>query len=330
MSLTKNVVFFSTGTLVAILLALLVGKYPLTPGELLGLFIHPDATPLDPRGATVFWQIRLPRILAALAIGAALSAAGAAYQGMFRNPLVSPDILGVSAGAGMGACVAMWLGLPIMVIQLMAFLGGILAVGLTCLIATLAKRHDPVLSLVLVGIAIGTLCGAVISLIKILADPYTQLPSITFWLLGGLSTITQDDLYSCIPILLLGMLPLLLLRWRMNLLSLPDDEAKTMGVNVKQLRLIFIICATLITASAVSVAGIIGWIGLVVPHICRLITGDNYQRLFPISMLVGGILLLLTDTLARSLLSIELPLGILTALIGAPFFLMLLIRGGRR
>lgn len=154
---------------------------------------------------------------------------------------------------------------------------------------------------------------------KILADPYTQLPSITFWLLGGLSTITHDDLYSSIPVLLLGMLPLLLLRWRMNLLSLPDDEAKTMGVNVKRLRLIFIICATLITASAVSVAGIIGWIGLVVPHICRLVTGDNYQRLFPASMLGGGLLLLLTDTLARSLFTIELPLGILTALIGAPF-----------
>ncbi|MDN6450396.1 MAG: iron ABC transporter permease, partial [Enterobacterales bacterium] len=210
-----------------------------------------------------------------------------------------------------------------------AFVGGMLAVALTCLIASMAKRHDPVLSLVLVGIAIGTLCGAVISLIKILADPYTQLPSITFWLLGGLSTITHDDLYSSIPVLLLGMLPLLLLRWRMNLLSLPDDEAKTMGVNVKRLRLIFIICATLITASAVSVAGIIGWIGLVVPHICRLVTGDNYQRLFPASMLGGGLLLLLTDTLARSLFTIELPLGILTALIGAPFFLMLLLRGGR-
>jgi len=329
-SLTKNVAFFSAGTLIAVLLALLVGKYPLTPGELWGLFIHSDSTSLDSRVATVFWQIRLPRILAALVIGAALSAAGAAYQGMFRNPLVSPDILGVSAGAGMGACVAMWLGLPVVVIQLMAFLGGMLAVALTCLIATQAKRHDPVLSLVLVGIAVGTLCGAVISLIKILADPYTQLPSITFWLLGGLSTMTQEDLYTCLPILLLGMLPLLLLRWRMNLLSLPDDEAKTMGVNVKRLRLVFIICATLITASAVSIAGIIGWIGLVVPHICRLITGDNYQRLFPVSMLVGGLLLLLTDTLARSLLSIELPLGILTALIGAPFFLMLLIRGGRR
>ncbi len=329
MNLTKNLALFSSGILIAILLALLVGKYPLTPTELLDLLVHSDTTQADPRVAIVFWQIRLPRILAALMIGAALSAAGAAYQGMYRNPLVSPDILGVSAGAGMGACVAMWLGLPIVIVQLLAFVGGMLAVALTCLIASMAKRHDPVLSLVLVGIAIGTLCGAVISLIKILADPYTQLPSITFWLLGGLSTITHDDLYSSIPVLLLGMLPLLLLRWRMNLLSLPDDEAKTMGVNVKRLRLIFIICATLITASAVSVAGIIGWIGLVVPHICRLVTGDNYQRLFPASMLGGGLLLLLTDTLARSLFTIELPLGILTALIGAPFFLMLLLRGGR-
>lgn len=329
MNLTKNLALFSSGILIAILLALLVGKYPLTPTELLNLLVHSNTTQADPRVAIVFWQIRLPRILAALMIGAALSAAGAAYQGMFRNPLVSPDILGVSAGAGMGACVAMWLGLPIVIVQLLAFVGGMLAVALTCLIASLAKRHDPVLSLVLVGIAIGTLCGAVISLIKILADPYTQLPSITFWLLGGLSTITHDDLYSSIPVLLFGMLPLLLLRWRMNLLSLPDDEAKTMGVNVKRLRLIFIICATLITASAVSVAGIIGWIGLVVPHICRLVTGDNYQRLFPASMLGGGLLLLLTDTLARSLFTIELPLGILTALIGAPFFLMLLLRGGR-
>ena len=208
MNLTKNLALFSSGILIAILLALLVGKYPLTPTELLNLLVHSDTAQADPRVAIVFWQIRLPRILAALVIGAALSAAGAAYQGMFRNPLVSPDILGVSAGAGMGACVAMWLGLPIVIVQLLAFVGGMLAVALTCLIASMAKRHDPVLSLVLVGIAIGTLCGAVISLIKILADPYTQLPSITFWLLGGLSTITHDDLYSSIPVLLLGMLPL--------------------------------------------------------------------------------------------------------------------------
>lgn len=329
MGQAKNIALFSCGILFAILLALMVGKYPLTPAELLGLMTHSNTAQADPRAAIVFWQIRLPRILAALMIGAGLSSAGAAYQGMFRNPLVSPDILGVSAGAGMGACVAMWLGLPIVMVQLLAFAGGMLAVTLTCLIAHMAKCHDPVLSLVLVGIAIGTMCGAVISLIKILADPYTQLPSITFWLLGGLSTITQYDLYSTAPVLLLGMLPLLLLRWRMNLLSLPDDESRTMGVNVKRLRLTFIICATLITASAVSIAGIIGWIGLVVPHICRLVTGDNYQRLFPISMLGGGLLLLLTDTLARSVFASELPLGILTSLIGAPFFLLLLLRGGR-
>ena len=163
MNLTKNLALFSSGILIAILLALLVGKYPLTPTELLDLLVHSDTTQADPRVAIVFWQIRLPRILAALMIGAALSAAGAAYQGMFRNPLVSPDILGVSAGAGMGACVAMWLGLPIVIVQLLAFVGGMLAVALTCLIASMAKRHDPVLSLVLVGIAIGTLCG--------LADP---------------------------------------------------------------------------------------------------------------------------------------------------------------
>ncbi|HHL2712881.1 TPA: FecCD family ABC transporter permease [Yersinia enterocolitica] len=315
--------------LLATLLALMIGKFPLMPGDMLALLTAPHNALTDPRPGIVFWQIRLPRILTALLIGAGLSAAGATYQGMFRNPLVSPDILGVSSGAGMGACIAMWLSLPMAVIQLFAFVGGLFAMALTYLIAQMAKRHDPVLSLVLVGLAIGTLCGAVISLIKILADPYTQLPSITFWLLGGLSTITQSDFYSTAPLLLLGMLPLLLLRWRINLLSLPDDEARAMGVNVKRLRLAFIICATLLTACAVSITGIIGWIGLVVPHICRRMTGDNYQRLFPASMLVGALLLLFTDTLARSLFPTELPLGILTALIGAPFFLFLLLRGGR-
>ncbi len=328
MSLAKKLGISVVGILLAVLLALMIGKFPLMPGDVLALFIAPDNV-ADPRAAIVFWQIRLPRILAALVIGAALSAAGAAYQGMFRNPLVSPDILGVSSGAGMGACIAIWLGMPMALVQLLAFIGGMFAMAVTYLIAQMARRHDPVLSLVLVGIAIWTLCGAVISLIKILADPYTQLPSITFWLLGGLSTITPGDLYSTAPVLLLGMLPLLLLRWRMNLLSLPDDEARSMGVNVRRLRFTFIFGATLLTACAVSIAGIIGWVGLVVPHICRLMTGDNYQHLFPVSMLAGALLLLLTDTLARSLLSTELPLGILTALIGAPFFLFLLLRGGR-
>ncbi|KAA9002554.1 iron ABC transporter permease [Affinibrenneria salicis] len=315
--------------LACVALALMSGAFSLTPAQVFYLLSAPEGRDVDPRAAIVFWQIRLPRILAALLIGAGLSGAGAAYQGMFRNPLVSPDILGVSAGAGMGASIAIWFGLPMLLIQALAFAGGLSVVAGVCAIARLAKRHDPVLSLVLIGIALGTLCGAVISLIKILSDPYTQLPSITFWLLGSLSSTTLADLRIAAPLLLGGMLPLLLLRWRMNLLSLSDDEARSMGLNVARLRLVIIVSATLMTASAVAIAGIIGWIGLVVPHICRLLTGNNYQRLLPASMGCGALLLLLTDTLARSASDIELPLGILTALIGAPFFLLLLLRGGR-
>ncbi|WP_346082090.1 iron ABC transporter permease [Gibbsiella dentisursi] len=314
----------------AVLLALCTGPFSLSLTQILHLMAPEAIAPADRRLAVVFWQVRLPRVAGALLIGAALSAAGAAYQGMFRNPLVSPDILGVSAGAGMGASIAIFLGLPMLMIQLLAFFGGLAAVIAVCLIARLATRHDPVLSLVLVGIAIGTLCGAVISLIKILADPYLQLPSITFWLLGGLSTLTPADLLAVAPALLLGMIPMLLLRWRVNLLSLPDDEARTLGVNVARLRLVLILCATLVTAAAVSVAGIIGWIGLVVPHISRLLVGADHRYLLPAAMGCGALLLLLTDTLARSIAAIELPLGILTALVGAPFFLALLLGGGRR
>ncbi|KGA25688.1 peptide ABC transporter substrate-binding protein [Pectobacterium brasiliense] len=312
------------------LLALAVGHYSLSVHEILQIIAAPQGTvSIEPRKATVFWNIRVPRLLAALLIGAGLAAAGAAYQGMFRNPLVSPDILGVSAGAGVGATLGIFLGLPMLFIQLLAFVGGLGAVTLVCLIARMAKRHDPVLALVLVGMAIGALGGAAIALIKILADPYTQLPSITFWLLGGLSAITIQDLNVAAILIVIGLAPLILLRWRMNLLSLPDEEARTLGVNIRYTRLLFIFAATLITASAVSIAGIIGWIGLVVPHICRLIVGDNFNRLLPVSIAVGALLLLLTDTLARTIAAIELPLGILTSSIGAPFFLLLLLRGER-
>ncbi|MEI7087333.1 iron ABC transporter permease [Pectobacterium polonicum] len=312
------------------LLALTVGHYSLSVQEILQIITAPQgAASIEPRKATVFWNIRLPRMLAAMLIGAGLAAAGAAYQGMFRNPLVSPDILGVSAGAGVGATLGIFLGLPMLFIQLLAFVGGLGAVTLVCLIARMAKRHDPVLALVLVGMAIGALGGAAIALIKILADPYTQLPSITFWLLGGLSATTVQDLKVAAILIVIGLAPLILLRWRMNLLSLPDEEARTLGVNIFYTRLLFIFAATLITASAVSIAGIIGWIGLVVPHICRLIVGDNFNRLLPVSIAVGALLLLLTDTLARTIAAIELPLGILTSSIGAPFFLLLLLRGER-
>ena len=318
--------------LTSIVAALVSGKYSLTLDELYRLFASELSTSkdtIDPRNSTVFWQIRFPRTLAAILIGGGLAIAGAAYQGMFRNPLVSPDILGVSAGAGVGAVMGIFFGLPLLYIQLAAFIGGLVTVAIVYFIAKMAKQHDPILSLVLVGVAISALCGSAISLMKILADPYTQLPSITFWLLGGLSSITQEDIISVLPLMIIGTVPLLLLRWRMNLLSLSDEEAKSLGVNVGLTRGVFIICATLLTASAVSIAGIIGWIGLIVPHITRMIVGANFRYQLPASMVVGAIMLLITDTLARTIAAIELPLGILTSAVGAPFFLGILLHTRR-
>lgn len=319
-------VLLTAAIVVCVMVAAISGAYRLDAQHVMALITGQDSVLAQDK--IVFWQIRLPRILAALLLGAALAGAGTTYQGMFRNPLVSPDILGVAAGAGLGACSAILLGLPILFIQLYAFIGGLLVVAGVWLITRRVQRHDPVLTLVLVGIALGTVCGAGISLIKTLADPYTQLPSITFWLLGGLSTITAHDLWFSAPLIIAGSIPLLL-RWRMNLLTLSDDEARSLGINVSRLRLGLIVCATLITACTVAIAGIIGWIGLVVPHIGRLLSGNNHQQLLPVSMGIGAILLLLTDTLARTLSSTEIPLGILTAFIGAPFFLVLLLRGHR-
>lgn len=318
--------------LISLVIALTSGKYSLTLNELYRLFASLFSSQIevsDPRNETVFWQIRFPRTLAAIIIGGGLSIAGAAYQGMFRNPLVSPDILGVSAGAGVGAVIGIFFGQSLLYIQLAAFIGGLITVALVCFIAHLARQHDPILSLVLVGVAISAICGSAISLMKILADPYTQLPSITFWLLGGLSSITQEDLLSVLPLMIIGIIPLLLLRWRMNLLSLSDEEVKSLGVNVGLTRAIFIVCATLLTASAVSIAGIIGWIGLIVPHITRMIVGANFRYQLPASLAIGAIMLLITDTLARTIADIELPLGILTSAVGAPFFLAILLQTRR-
>lgn len=319
--------------LVLLALAFGSGKFAVAPGELLRSVwarLGGPASGLPETVETVLWKLRAPRVAAAVLVGAALAAAGAAYQGMFRNPLVSPDILGVSAGAGLGAAFGIFLGWPVAAVQALAFAGGLAAVATVYAIAGLVRRHDPVLVLVLAGVAISTLLGAGISLLKILADPYTQLPAITFWLLGGLNAVTAGDLGAVLPALLLGLLPMLLLRWRLNLLSLPDDEAAALGVQVARLRLGLVVAATLTTAAAVSITGIIGWVGLVVPHVARLLVGPDFARLLPASLLLGAGFLLATDTLARTAVATELPLGILTALIGAPFFLLLLARSGSR
>lgn len=313
----------------AALAGLMVGKYPMQLDDVW----HSLATGGSAQSAIdlVIWNVRMPRLVAAVVVGSALAAAGSTYQAMFRNPLVSPDILGVSAGSGLGAVVAIYLSLSLAGVQLFAFIGGLAAVGLVYLVAQTSRRYDPVLILVLAGVAIGTLFGSGISLIKIMADPYAQLPSITFWLLGGLNNVNKNELYWAIPLVLVALTPLFLLRWRINLLSLSDMEAQALGVNTVRLRLSLIVCATAMTAAVVSFAGIIGWVGLVIPHVARLIVGPEFSRLLPFSIGVGATFLLLTDNLARNAPYMELPLGVITALVGAPFFLFLLLRGvGRR
>lgn len=318
--------------LVAVVLAALaIGQYSLAPSVVLKTLVAPifSAPGLSSDADIVIWNLRLPRIAAGLLVGAALAAAGTAYQGMFRNPLVSPDILGVSAGAGLGASLAILMGLSLPLVQGLAFLGGLVAVSTVYWVSGLVRRHDPILVLVLSGVAVGTLFGAGISLIKVLADPSVQLPSITFWLLGGLNGANKEDLVFTLPLVLAGLAPMVLLRWRVNLLALADEEAAALGVDVAKLRRILIVAATLMTAAAVSIAGIVGWVGLVIPHVARLIAGPEFSRLLPTSILLGGGFLVIADTLARSVASIELPLGILTALVGAPAFIWLLARTGR-
>ncbi|MFP4207407.1 MAG: FecCD family ABC transporter permease [Wenzhouxiangella sp.] len=305
--------------------ALTIGPVPISPGDILATLIGRDTG----QAGLVIWNIRLPRVLAAMLVGAALAAAGASYQIMFRNPLVSPDILGVSSGAALGAVCAIFLSLPILAIQGFAFAGGLLAVALVSTIASAVRGVDTTLVLVLTGVVMGALAGAATSLLKVIADPYDQLPAITFWLLGSLARVTSGDLLPVLPAVFLGLVPLVLLRWRINVLSLGDEEARALGIDASRLRLIVIAAATLITASVVAIAGVVGWVGLVIPHIARMLVGPSFAVLLPMAAVIGAGYLLLVDTLSRTLGAVEIPLGILTAVLGAPFFLWLLARGRR-
>ena len=310
----------AAGLTAMVAVALAVGRYPVSIAELLALASGSDVAA---NVETVVLQVRGPRVLAALLVGAALAAAGTAYQGMFRNPLVSPDILGVSSGAALGAVLGIFLSSSILLTQLFAFAGGLAAVGLVYGVGSRMRGHDPLLALVLTGVVIGTLLGSAIALVKYLADPYNQLPAITYWLLGSLASIAPRDLATAAPLALAGLAPMLLLRWRMNLLALPDDEARALGVDTRRLRTLVVACATLVTASVVAISGIIGWVGLLIPHAARLLVGPDFGRLLPLAMLMGAAFMLAVDTLCRTLVAIEIPPGVLTALIGTPFFLWL-------
>jgi len=315
-----------------VLVAFAVGRYPVSPGELVRvleakLFGTPHSLPatID----TVVFSVRGPRIVAALLVGAALAASGAAYQSLFRNPLVSPDILGVSAGAAFGAVLGIFFSLEVWAIQSLAFVFGLVAVAIAYSIAASLRGHDPILVLVLAGVVLGSLLGACIALVKYLADPYNQLPAITYWLLGSLAATNPGDVWSTVLPVLIGLVTLWLLRWRITVLSLGDEEAASLGVQVRRVRVAVIAAATLVTAAVVSISGIIGWIGLIVPHVARLLVGADFRRLLPVAALLGGGFLLGVDTLARTAARIEIPLGVLTAFVGTPLFLWLLATARR-
>jgi iron complex transport system permease protein len=313
-------------------LSFFLGRYPIGPATLVRVLAS-RILPIQPDWPdtveTVVFNIRLPRIILALCIGASLSISGAAFQGMFQNPLVSPDILGVTAGAGFGAAVGILLGGSSLLVQVLALLFGTLAVVLSYAIGRIYKT-TPTLMLVLSGIVVGAIFSALLSLAKYVADPRQKLPAIVFWLMGSLAAISKRDVITAVPPMLAGMAGLLAVRWRINILSMGDEEARSLGLKTDLLKGIVIVCCTAVTASAVSVCGIIGWIGLVIPHVGRMLVGPDHRSLLPASLALGATYLLLIDNLARTLISAEIPLGILTAIVGAPFFAYLLrrTRGG--
>ena len=306
----------------------LLGRYPISPIDVINTILCPIFPQLEvsPTITTIVFEIRLPRIIAALIVGAALAMAGAAFQSIFKNPLVSSDLLGVSNGAGFGAALAIVLSGSNAVVQIFAFIFGLISVSVTYLISR-AYKAGGILILVLSGVAISAFFNSLISAIKFVADPDDKLPEIVYWLMGSLASVTVDKLIMISIPIIIGFAILIALRWQMNLLAMGDEEAQSLGLNPSRVRLLVIAGCTLLTSAAVSVSGGIGWIGLVIPHMTRMIVGPDNRILIPASLSLGASFLLLIDNISRAFISIEIPIGILTAIIGVPIFLYLLKKG---
>lgn len=312
----------------AFLIALSVGRYHIDFGTTISALLNTwfgIGQPQDNMTNAVIFTLRLPRSVAAILIGGALALSGACYQSIFKNPLVSPDLLGVSSGACVGAALAILMSLGSFYIQLFAFIAGIATVLATTSIPKLLHNESTML-LVLSGVIMSSLMSAIMSIIKVLADTDTQLAEITYWTMGSLSAIELADIASVLPTILIPAVVILVMRFRLNVMALGDREAKTLGINLQRTRMVFIICATLLTASCVCLAGSIGWVGLVIPHVARLIVGADNKRMLPVAMLFGSVFMLVIDTLCRTLSSSDLRISILTGIIGAPFFFFILVK----
>ena len=316
--------------IVSALSSVLLGRFEISVRECFGILLSRFV------GIKVFWTqvqenmvllVRIPRVFIAMLVGMALSVAGTSYQCIFRNPMAAPDVLGASTGAAFGAAYAILKGMSSTEIVVLAFISSIACVALVLLCSRLCKGNA-IVNLVLSGIMIGSLFSAATSYLKLIADPNNTLPAITYWMMGSISDASLEKLrYVWIP-MLIAVIPIMALRWKINLLTMDDDEARTMGINTKRTRTVVIVCATLLTASSVSVSGMIGWVGLVIPHLTRRVVGNDCRILIPASALLGGIFMIVVDDLARSLYTTELPLGVLTAFIGAPFFIYLMAKKG--
>lgn len=322
----------ASALLALFLLSFVMGRYGVPLGQVVRILLS-GVLPLEQTWtgnmAIAVLNVRLPRILLACLVGCGLSAAGTGYQTVFQNPMAAPDILGASSGACFGAALAIMTGQGAVMITVFAFLASLLSVALVYLVGN-HTRGNRVVNLLLAGIMVGSLFSACTSYIKLVADPTDQLPQITYWLMGSLSGTRMGTVRFAAVCMAVGLVPLLLLRWRMNLLTLSPDEARAMGVHTDRLRLAVILSSTVLTAAAVSVSGMIGWVGLVIPHLSRRIVGSDCRRLMPMSCLFGAAFLLLVDNMARCLTATEIPIGILTAFVGAPFFIYLMVKGGDR
>ena len=327
----ENTIFYIILGILPFLAALIclgIGRYSMSVSETVTtLFSRFTNAKVDNTAYTVIFNVRLPRIILAAVVGAGLSCAGAAFQGLFSNPLATPDTLGVASGASFGAVLAMLIGGNMIGIQGMALIFGLISCLITFLIGR-SSRRGSIVMIVLAGLVVSSVFEALVSLMKYVADPQDELPVITYWLMGNMSRANYKNLVMGIPFIVIGIIIIFALRWRLNILSFNEDEARSLGVNVKILRVAFILASSMITASCVSMCGQVGWVGLLVPHISRMMRGNNNCKVIPVSISLGAFFMIVMDTFARSATASEIPISILTAIIGAPVFIVLLKKTG--
>lgn len=326
--LTTVSILFAMAPLIAMILCLGIGRYHISVWDTLkSIGTVLTGGEIDATVYSVLFKVRLPRIVLALFVGAGLAVAGTSFQSLFSNPLATPDTLGVATGASFGAVLALLLCDNIIVVQVMALIFGLLSLLITCMVSKMNGKSS-IIMVVLSGMVVSSIFQALVSLAKYTADTEEKLPAITYWLMGSMSRATVQSLMLGVPFIIAGIVILFALRWRLNILSLQEDEAKSLGINVKRLRLLVMIGATMVTASCVSMCGQVGWVGLLIPHVARMIYGSDNKKIIPAGAVIGATFMIIIDTISRAATAAEIPVSILTALIGAPFFVLLLRKTG--